>query len=296
MRSSRALCILVSAIMLTSLASCGKDAAEESSTSSVTYSEKKQRVLFSGYIIVPTGSKTVMLYAEPSTSSEEVTPVYLNDPVDVFKDEDGWCYVSCRFFNGYIQKEYISLTEITETDIITTVSLTSSAAKTTSTETTDTDTTTSVTETTAAADERSQEEEHDDDSGNSDDHNSQQPAANNNESHHQEQYTPPVVTEYPSITVSLGIDPHEGDPEKYDFYMNVSGKYSYYKYEAYRVLPDGTEIKLTSGESSDSRILLAVHDSLLESGAVDKVKVIAYLNSAEGDPLELELHEPVKTW
>jgi|GEM_PF-2456443 len=297
MRASKALCFLASAIILTSLSSCGKDKAEEYDSPSVSYSEKKQKVLFSGYILVPSDMKRVLLYAEPSSSSEEVAPLHLNDKVDVYKEEeDGWCYVYCNFFKGYIRKEYISLNEITETEDITTVPLTSSAVKTTSTQTTETGTTSSdVTETTTEASGQDQEEEHED-SGDNNERSDPQPPENNNGSQRQEQYTPPAVVEYPSITVSLGIDPHENDSEKYDFYMNVSGKFSYYKYEAYRVLPDGTEIKLSSGESSDSRLLLAVHDSLLESGAVDKVKVIAYLDSAEGDPLELELHEPVKTW
>lgn len=290
MRSSRTLCIIASALLLTSFTSCGRNADDDYGASSYIYTEKGA-ALFSGYIIVPSGTESTIIYSEPDESSKEVAPASLNDKVDILKDKGEWYLVSCKGFRGYIRKEYISLTEIKDTENVTTAEVTSTQTNTTAAETTETETSTTVTETTAENKEETPPDTQEENSQND----SQSPDSAPAE-HRQEQNTPAPAAEYPSISISLGIDPYNGDPEKYEFYMNVNGKFSYYKYEAYRKLPDGTEVKLSSGESSESRLRLAVHDSLLEGTVVDKVKVTPYLDSVEGDPLELELYEPAKTW
>lgn len=293
MRSSRSLCILVSALLMTSFVSCGHE-AEESSDTSIVYTNK-QKIKYSGYITMPSGMDYVTLYQKPDKNSTKIAPVYLNDAVDVLKDQDDWCYVICDDYKGYIQKEYISLAEVDAASV--TVSSTSSV---TSTVTTSTETTSSVTTevTTEAVTENTQsdtENPQDNDTA-EDDHNDAQQPANDPQPYHEEHYVTPSVIEYPSISITLGIDPHPGDSEKYDLYMNATGKFTHYKYEAFRILPDGTETKLSEGQSSEARLLLAVHDSLLSSGATDRVKIVPYLNSTAGEPFTLDLAEPVKYW
>ena len=294
MRTSKTLCILTSAIILTSFTACGKDNAGDNSTSSTTES-RKQSVRFTGYVNVPEGKGHLMLHAEPNVFSKEVAPVLLNERADVLEEKDDWFYVDCSGFKGYIQKEYISLVEITETEAPTTESKTSASKTTTSTETTETETSTTAETTEDNDKDESSEKDDDNDRDDDSDHSSGSPSDNDTHQSNNPNNDAPVV-KYPSVSVSLAIDPYKNDPEKYEFYMNVTGQFTYYKYEAYRILPEGVEKKLASGESSDSRLTLAIYDTLLESGALDRVKITPYLDSVEGDSLDLELYEPVKTW
>lgn len=296
MKSSKALCIIASALILLSFPSCGKDNLNSNGDSSFSYTEKHIK-LFTGYVVVPLGEKHIMLRSEPSESSKEVAPLLTNDEVDVIKECDGWYYVVCNDFRGYLKTDYISLNKVITVESGESNTVTSSQTGTTgSTTETETETSTTVTETTTQEEDEDKEDnkEEDKDKNDSEDKNS------SNDSHKSEnsrtEQKPVSAAEYPSISVSLGIDPCSGDTEKYEFYMVIGGKFTKYKYEAYRMLPDGSETLLSSGESSESRLTLAIHDTLLKSGALDKVKVTPYLNSVEGDPLELEVFEPIKTW
>lgn len=283
MRPSRTLCILVSAMMLFSSYSCGRSNKDNHTDSNI--SATKDVALFSGFVTVPNGKDDVRLHEDASESSKEIAPALLNDTVEVYEEKGDWYLVSIKGFKGYIKKEYISLTRVADKNkaTTTTTTVTTTVRTTTTTETT-TSTSTTTTTTTTAAETKPKTEE------------TTSKNEEKNQPEEQVQVTPTHPVEYPSIAVTLNIDPYNGDPEKYELSLNVTGKFSHYKYEAYRVYNDGHRDKLASGESSDRRISLAVHDSLLKEGARDIAKVTPYLDSVEGDPLELEVYEPEKTW